>query len=176
MNMVQNKTEIIQEIDQRFDHLFQWLDQQAPERFTQGPEGKWTTGQHITHLIKSTKPLNQALRLPKFQLKAMFGKPNRPVRTYDEVVNRYLERLAQVEAPTADFVEKESKATDKAALIAELDKEKEKLKKAIAKWDEEKLDKFLLPHPLLGKMIIREVLFFTIYHTEHHTKNLEENY
>ncbi|MEM7369371.1 MAG: DinB family protein [Bacteroidota bacterium] len=174
--MVQTKHDIIQEIDQRFDRLFQWLEQQPAERFSQGPEGKWTTGQHISHLIKSTKPLNMALRLPKIQLKAMFGKPNRPLRSYDEVVQRYQEKLAGGGVSTAQFVAEESKATDKSGLIAELDKERGKLTKIIAKWEEEKLDKYLLPHPLLGKMLIREMLFFTIYHTEHHTKSLEDKY
>jgi len=34
--------------------------------------------------------------------------------------------------------------------------------------DEDDLDRVMLPHPLLGKLTLREMLFFTIYHVEHH--------
>ncbi len=36
------------------------------------------------------------------------------------------------------------------------------------KWTEDDLDRFLLPHPLIGKLTIREMLFFTIYHNLRH--------
>jgi len=35
-------------------------------------------------------------------------------------------------------------------------------------WTDEKLDNYLAPHPLLGKLTLRELIYFTIYHTEHH--------
>jgi len=34
------------------------------------------------------------------------------------------------------------------------------------------LDKFMLPHPLLGKLAVREMLFFTMYHNLHHVNNV----
>ena len=37
------------------------------------------------------------------------------------------------------------------------------------------LDTYLLPHPLLGKMTIREISLWTAYHTEHHYKILKMN-
>jgi hypothetical protein len=30
------------------------------------------------------------------------------------------------------------------------------------------LDEYLLPHPLIGKLTIREILYFTIYHNLRH--------
>ncbi|HRH60621.1 MAG TPA: DinB family protein, partial [Chitinophagaceae bacterium] len=39
---------------------------------------------------------------------------------------------------------------------------------------EDELDVYILPHPLLGKLTLREMLYFTIYHAEHHLKNVEE--
>lgn len=35
-------------------------------------------------------------------------------------------------------------------------------------WTEQDLDTVLLPHPLLGKLTVREMLYFTIYHAQHH--------
>ena len=38
----------------------------------------------------------------------------------------------------------------------------------IDSFSEKDLDNYILPHPLLGKLTIREMLFFTIYHVQHH--------
>ena len=46
------------------------------------------------------------------------------------------------------------------------------------KWSDAKLDKYIAPHPLLGKITLRELAYFTIYHIQHHLsiirKRLEE--
>ena len=38
---------------------------------------------------------------------------------------------------------------------------------------EHKLDRCILPHPLLGKLTLREMIYFTIYHMEHHLVHLK---
>ena len=38
------------------------------------------------------------------------------------------------------------------------------------------LDTLVLPHPVMEKMSIREILLWTAYHIEHHINQLEENY
>ena len=43
-----------------------------------------------------------------------------------------------------------------------------KMSKKIEKWSEEQLDEFVLPHPLLGKVTTREMLYFTIHHAGDH--------
>jgi hypothetical protein len=35
-------------------------------------------------------------------------------------------------------------------------------------YSEVQLDHYILPHPLLGKVTIQEMMYFTIYHAEHH--------
>jgi len=40
--------------------------------------------------------------------------------------------------------------------------------KKIKNYNEANLDKYIIPHPLLGKLTLREMLFFTIHHNEHH--------
>ena len=49
---------------------------------------------------------------------------------------------------------------------------KEKLIAKIEKQTESDLDKYILPHPLLGKVTLREMLYFTIHHNEHHLELL----
>ena len=51
----------------------------------------------------------------------------------------------------------------------------EKYTERLGNWSEKDLDKYKLPHPLLGKLTVREMLFFTIYHNEHHLKAMLKN-
>jgi len=42
------------------------------------------------------------------------------------------------------------------------------------KWKEPQLDQYIAPHPLLGKITLRELCYFTIYHTKHHLNIIKE--
>jgi hypothetical protein len=42
----------------------------------------------------------------------------------------------------------------------------------VGHWREEDLDRYRLPHPLLGKLTVREMLLFTVYHNYHHPRSL----
>ncbi len=40
-------------------------------------------------------------------------------------------------------------------------------------WNEASLDKYRMPpHPLLGKLTVREMLLFTLYHDRHHLESV----
>lgn len=38
------------------------------------------------------------------------------------------------------------------------------------------LDTLIVPHPLMGKMTLREIIMWTAHHTEHHYKILKKDY
>jgi hypothetical protein len=43
-----------------------------------------------------------------------------------------------------------------------------RLEKAIAPWSQTQLDRYLVPHAVLGRLTVREMLMFTLFHFEHH--------
>ncbi len=61
-------------------------------------------------------------------------------------------------------------------MIGRSHEEMQRLNVAIGKWNDRNPDRTLLPHPLLGKLTVREMLYFTIYHVEHHLNILRERY
>ena len=168
-----SRTEILEETHKAFAALTQFASETSEQAFFHKPPEKWSAAENLQHLILSTQPVIRALKLPKITLRT-FGKPNRPCRTYPELVKRYLERLEGVEvaAPSA-FLPKDTLKTDKDSLIKTWTELEGKLCHQIEKWSEDKLNKYLLPHPLLGKLLVREVLFFTVYHTYHHLRIME---
>ena len=135
--------------------------------------GKWNYEAQVVHLTKCLSPLSTGLRLPVFIFRWKFGKPNRPVRTYEELVAKYQEKLENFEGANPQFAPNVNQPIPRDTALDNYKKESEKLYKAIETWDERQLDNFLLPHPLLGKVMIREMLYFTIYHTQHHFQILK---
>lgn len=173
------KDDIVQLLDEKHQEFIDWLRLQDEDKWTQGLENKWTTGQHALHLLQSIKMLNNAMSMPKFLLKFKFGSSNRDVRDYDAVVNRYKERLDQIE-PGATFGPpqnmKTPKKEDKDYLLDRIQTENKKLQYKTKKWSDKQLDKYILPHPLMGKMPVREIIMWTAYHVEHHTNTLKKSY
>ncbi|NNF34076.1 MAG: DinB family protein [Saprospiraceae bacterium] len=172
-----DKDAIIKLIEEKHHELINWMEVHGSDYWTYGPSGKWTSAQHVVHLVQSMKPLNTAMVIPKMVLKMRFGKANRPTRTYDQVVNRYHERLKEAEGIVSPFSRDMPEPTleEMDKWLIQLTAEKDKLVKSIdKKWKEKDLDICLLPHPLLGKMLVREMLMWTAYHTEHHYKLIKE--
>jgi hypothetical protein len=66
--------------------------------------------------------------------------------------------------------------SDKQYLLNRLQVESKKLQYKTRKMSDKNLDILILPHPLMGKMPVRELLMWTSYHVEHHTKQLIESY
>lgn len=174
-----NKEQIANLVNEKHATLYAWLAEHDIQKWEQGPDGKWTTGQHVKHLVQSLRPLNKVLRLPKFFLKYKFGVSNRNTRSYDEVVAKYQSKVVKVPPGFVSPFSKEMTiptSSEKESLIKTLDTEKDVMLNKMSKWKAGDLDKYIVPHPLLGRMPMREMFMFMGYHTEHHYKILEEKY
>jgi hypothetical protein len=165
------KEKIILELQKGFEAVVMNVEPVANSLFFRKPDSKWSAADNVEHLILSVKPLNLAFRLPKFIL-LFFGKPNRPIRTYEELVKKYLEKLSSGGRATSAFVPK-SNYQDKRQLLEKFKQTHQRFIESLAKWSDADLDHYLIPHPLLGKLYIREMLYFTIYHSQHHLRAIE---
>ncbi|PKH51931.1 DinB family protein [Tenacibaculum sp. Bg11-29] len=173
-----DKEAIISVLEEKHQQLFNWLENQSENNFKEGPKGKWTTGQHIAHLVDSIKKVNSALSYPKFLLKYKFGKANREVRSYDEVTKRYQDKLLKNKEKAKMFNIDVKTPSEKSfhQLLSTLQIQNKKLQHKTQRWKNKDLDTLILPHPLMGKMPIREIIMWTAYHTEHHTNILKDNH
>lgn len=158
--------------------MFNFLENQPSEFWSHGPKGKWNTGQQALHLLQTIKALNDALSLPRFFMKYKFGSANRAVRNYDEVVRRYNQRLSDAKNATfkTSAEMKIPPLSDKTYLLNRLKMENKKLQYKTKKMQDKDMDAMVLPHPLMGKMPVRELMMWTIYHVIHHANCLKENY
>jgi DinB superfamily len=141
------------------------------------PTDKWSIAQNVTHLIAAARITSLAFRLPKFMVRIYGGKPNRPSRSYDELVAKYKLRLEQGGKASGPYIPKPlPAAASSSALLAHFTNTMKKLMDTIERNSDEKLDKYIIPHPLLGKITLRELGYFTIYHTYHHLNSIKEKH
>lgn len=173
-----DKESIAELLEEKDQALLTFLEQQAPEKWEQGPKGKWTTGQVALHLLQSIKPLNDALSMPKFLLRYKFGKADREVRDYQTIVNHYQLQLKESQGYTFKGSQnmKVPRLNEKKYILTRLQVENKKLQYKTRRISDTNLDTVLLPHPLMGKMPVREIIMWTAHHIEHHTKILQDNY
>ncbi len=140
-------------------------------QFFYQPAEKWSAAQQVKHLITATNTATTCLLcLPKFMVKWIGGKPNRNSRTYEELLAKYKMKLQQGGRASRRFIPKPIPATyGKEKLLNDFTKAMNKMAiRTKKKWKEPKLDQYIAPHPLLGKITLREFCYFTIFHTEHH--------
>jgi hypothetical protein len=135
---------------------------------------KWTAGQQAEHILRSVKPVNLAFGLPHFFLRIMFGKSNRPSKSFDGLVQKYNDKLAAGGKASARYIPNAVVFTEREKTCASILKVNDALCKKLNRCSETELDGYILPHPLLGKLTLREMLYFNIHHVKHHEMTVGE--
>ncbi len=135
--------------------------------------GKWSALENVEHINKSITPLARFLTVPKETLGAKFGLSGGTSRTFDEVLAQYHAYLAKGGASTAAFLPS-PEAGNLADAVALGTGSLNALTAALGNWTEDELDKYICPHPVLGNLTVREMLYFTIFHAQHHAGSVEK--
>lgn len=178
MTVAPPKDQLIQDLETSFQDAISWINAQPEEHFNKDlVPGKWTIAGHLYHLIKSTKSVSKGMVMPKMGLRTMFGKSNRPERSYQEMVDRYKTALASnnIKAPSS-YAAEAGRTFERAALIRRFEDELRDFILALDNWSEADMSVYVMPHPAIGKCTIREFVYFTTLHTYHHLDILKERY
>lgn len=150
----------------------------SPERFTYETEGVWSAQSNLQHMLLSLKPLAKAISMSPDRLEKMFGRSDRSSEDYDVIVQHYQKKLEEgLRAEGSGFEPvgyrmPEDVEDVQAYLLEEWHKTIEKYLAAIDEWSDTDLDAYLLPHPAVPDMTVREMLMFTLYHNIHHVEDV----
>ena len=169
-----NKIEIAEKLLAYHQAFINYVELLNKEQFEKKLNEKWSASQHTDHIYKSIAPVNLAFKLPKFLLKLFFGKTNRPSKSFDELILKYQSKLQLGGKAMGRFIPTEIKFDKRNTSFNKIINTTKSICTLIVKMDEKELDLYILPHPLLGKLTLREMLYFTIYHVEHHQKLIEK--
>jgi uncharacterized damage-inducible protein DinB len=167
-----NREEIIQELQSNYKEFITTISTLSEEQFNFHKEGKWSAGQTLDHLYRALSTLSMAMQLPKVVFSVLFSKANRPSKSYDELVAKYKRKLDEGGKASGRYLSAKISFVNQQKTEAALQKSVNNLCKNLGSYSEEQLDTYILPHPLLGKITIREMMYFSIYHSQHHKQGV----
>lgn len=170
------KPEILQELRALHDRSTLFWDSFSTADFLTPLGDAWSPADNVRHLNKSIRPLARGLKVPRLIVLLTFGPALRVSRGYVEMREVYRARLAKGADAGRFAPSPEGPPADPEAWRRQLMERRQEnataLENAIAGWSEWSLDHCRMPHPLLGKLTVREMLLFTLYHNLHHVQNV----
>jgi len=169
-----NKHDIAVNLQTNYRSFTSFITSLNEEQFLFTKDNKWSAGQQAEHILRSIRPVNFAFSLPLFVLRMTFGKSNRPSTTFDALVNNYKQKLAAGGRSSARYIPNVVAFHQRKNICEAILRVNESICKKLNRYSEIQLDTFFLPHPLLGKLTLREMLFFNIHHVKHHEMNVKE--
>ena len=173
MRVIATKADLIEALQDSNERAEMWFRAIPAEKFFTRHGDIWSPSDNVDHLIKAVKPVAKALKLPKFTLQAMFGKPAKPSMTYEGLCQVYRDEIARGAKASGRYLPDQETPSQNAQqkkqeLLEQWSKSNAELLAVVEKWQEDELDHYQLPHPLIGNLTVREMIFFTIYHNLRH--------
>lgn len=145
----------------------------SEDEFTDRPNGRWSVGDTAQHLFLSARLVVKLLAGPR-DVFAQWGTAEGQPRTYEAVDELYRRVLAKgVKAPTNLSPRPDDVPADKVTMLAQLNDTYLTLDGQLANWSEDELDRYQIPHPALGLISVRDMLYFVAIHTQHHVAVLQ---
>ncbi len=176
-----NKQDLVKTLGQTHQEVSKTIGSLTLDDIYDRSKDNWSPSDTLRHLIKCVKPVAFVLRLPRSIIGFKWGKSARPSRQYHEVRKFYqgaLARGAQAGSFAPEFIEIPTAQDDaermRNQILQNWDKVNRRLNLVVNKWPEMYFDKYFLPHPILGKITVREMIMFTIYHNVHHITKVQK--
>lgn len=169
-----NKIALIEQFKANHEELMKYINQLTNTEFTTSTNGKWTPGQQLEHVYLCLVPIAKVLSSKTFILEK-FGVINRAVWNYDEVIHNYTTALSQGGKAPEKFLPAAVDVNKKALIMNDTTSTLNSICESLNDYTEAELDSLLLPHPLLGKLSIRELFFLMGYHATHHLNQTKQN-
>ncbi|MBK9730791.1 MAG: DinB family protein [Chitinophagaceae bacterium] len=163
-----NKEVIIRQLKVNHQSFVDQIVSLNETAFNFSKEGKWNAGQTLDHLARAVSTLRLAMLLPKQVFALLYGKANRPSKDYEGLVAKYQQKLAAGGKAHGRYLPVNIPFNKRKKNADALQKSVITICRRLNGYSETALDTYILPHPLLGKITMREMMYFTIYHAQHH--------
>lgn len=136
--------------------------------------GKWSVAQNVEHINIGLLRVSNYLTLPKSSIEANFGLSERVSSSKETIIKVMKNALENGVKATAPFIPELNLETSIEELVAQGKDLLDAFISNLQNWSEDELEKYNCPHPVLGKITVREILYFTIYHVQHHNETINK--
>lgn len=165
------KKELIQSFGRKHQEFVDYIGSLSPEEFCTKKEEGWTPGQHQEHILLTILPLQKVLFSQEY-IRETFGKIDRSTLDYNSVIKNYLNTSLQ--APEM-YIPSEISSEAKTTINQKIQETVSNIQNLLEKYAEEELNQLILPHPLLGKLSIKEMFYLMTYHPTRHLERIQKD-
>ena len=139
-------------------------------------EGKWSVAENLEHLRLSFAKSWKGLFIPKIISKMMFGKPSHQSLPYEVLEEAYKQKLKAGGKASKEYIPViDREKSSKEDLMERFEQTTTRYLNEIRYyWEEKNIDKYQFPHPLLGNITARELMYFNIFHCWHHFNTMRQ--
>jgi hypothetical protein len=144
------------------------------DEFVLRVESAWTAAEQLAHLNTVVSAVARGFAAPRLILRIRYGRSRNSGRSHTALRDEYRALLAEGGRAAGPFVPARQDLgpaqieAHRQGLLARWGRVNGRLQKALEPWNEKDLDTIRMLHPLLGKITAREMIYFTVYHSEHH--------
>ncbi len=168
-----NKFQILNHAENTIEDILKLCRKMEEHQFFYKSE-QWSVAENLEHLSLILHKSWLTLLFPKFYIKWKFGKPTHSSFSYEELVDVYYKKVEEGISPDKRFspaVKQEPGAKER--LVSRFEQVAQKYLDQIRYyWEDENIDLYQSPHPVLGMITIREWLYFNLFHNTHHYKTI----
>jgi hypothetical protein len=141
----------------------------------------WAPAEHLDHLLRSARPLVRVLGLPRLAIRLVFGRAPQTSESYVHLHQRYLGLLQAGAGATGRYLPSTIDTTRapegvRRELLERWATASNDLHRALGRWSDRDLDGLALPNPILGRLSVRRMLFFTHFHNRHHLDDVSRDW
>lgn len=165
------KHELIQAFIQNHEEAVTYITGLSDVQLHYAAEGKWSPEQQLQHISLTIAPFPKALTSKEY-LSQKFGSIDRSVWDCETVLEHYFK--TSLKAPLQYVPEGALKPASKDEVVQTLYHNLNTIGVLLEGYSEEELDVLVLPHPLLGKLTLREMFCLMGYHPLHHIKQIKD--
>ncbi|HMV80907.1 MAG TPA: DinB family protein [Leptospiraceae bacterium] len=170
-----SRAEILSAIDDAVDQASSFYTSLGPEIFFHDGLGGWSPAQNISHIADITSLAVLLFRMPKFFL-LPFGR-RKTQKNFSTLLSEYIGAEKPIFigplAPSSIPLPENAQETVQ-KLTARFRNMFQDLKKVLQEIPEEEFDRYSMPHPSLGMLSFREMVYVVIIHIIHHTYKVEK--
>ncbi len=175
-----NTAKLIKQVQHIEVSIFDLITHASPNDLGQKGDGGWTALDYFKHLILSVKSIVKAGEMSKDILIKSFGASGRASRPYETIVDIYDKRLkagvraedSPAQTPSTYRVPAGTR-DDTVYMLKDWVDSHKRLYKVVEGLKSVDLDMIQLPHPAIGLITFREMIYFTVYHNTLHWHDID---
>lgn len=164
-----NKHELIHAFAANHLEAIDFVNTLSEDQWNYAEPAKWSAGQQLKHLHLTILPFTRALQ-SKSVLLEKFGSIQRETLEYEQVIDLYMRSSRKAPDP---YVPESVSFNEKQELIRNMEETIAVIRLLFLQFEENELNQYVLPHPLLKLLTIREFFYLMSYHPLHHLKSIQ---